>query len=312
MPTARPIPRSPGSTSRGARRSSAPFPFSRLRGKSFAFHSVFRDFAYLPPANVVKVFALESSDLGLSENPRTIDAVASALKKAGLQVLPINAKLAAEDFRGAYSGEAEALASLGLDASTPYAAFVLVEVAQARQVELNGKKYNIFTASATLNFRLVRSDGSIVFSLPIDGIKGQGATEEAAVADAYRRAGESVGAALQKKFDSLKSRDNEGVGRPSTPPRLAVLVTRPSPVLAANRSASLASPSPVPCARSRRRLPRPCARARHCRRTVRPGAPDSPPSRSAKQRPSRRISVLPSQARSKMARASLKASEEER
>jgi hypothetical protein len=181
------------------------FPVFRARGKSYAFQSVFRDFAYLPPANVVKVLALESSELGVSDNPRTIDPVAEELKRTGLQILPYNAKLDTDNFRKAYSGEVKALAALGVDAASPFAAFVLVEVSSARQMEYNGIKYDIFTAATTLNFRLVRSDGSIVYSLPIDGIKGQGSAKQAAVVDAYRRAGATIGPELQKRLDDLKA-----------------------------------------------------------------------------------------------------------
>lgn len=181
------------------------FPVFKARGKSFAFQSVFRDFAYLPPANVARVLALESSELGLSDNPRTVDPVARALKQTGLQILPLNAKLAEEIFRKAYAGDTKALTGLGVDASSPYAAFVLVEVAPARQMELNGKKYNIYTAATTLSFRLVRCDGTIVFSMPLDSIKGQGGTRDAAIADAYRRAGEAVGLELQKRIQELRA-----------------------------------------------------------------------------------------------------------
>ena len=180
------------------------YPVFKARGKSYAFQTVFRDFAYLPPANIVKVLALESSELGVSDNPRSVDAAATALRQAGLQVLPFNAKFAPDDFRNAYAGQVEALASLGVDAGSPYAAFVLVEVAPSRQMELNGKKYNIFTAAARLNFRLVRSDGTVVYSLPID-IKGQGGTQEAAVSDAFKRASEALGPELQKRSDDFKT-----------------------------------------------------------------------------------------------------------
>ena len=181
------------------------YPVFRSRGKAYAFQSVFRDFAYLPPANVVKVLALESSEFGVNDNPGTIDSVAGVLKQKGLQILPFNAKLATDDFRKAYAGEPKALRSLGITGASPYAAFVLVEVAAARQMELNGKKYNIFTASAPISFRLVRADGSIVYSLPVDGIKGQGGTKEAAIADAYRRAREAVGPELQKHLDAIEA-----------------------------------------------------------------------------------------------------------
>jgi hypothetical protein len=186
------------------------FPVFKSRGKSYAFQAVFRDFAYLPPANVVRVLALESSESGVSDNPGTVDSVTAVLKQAGLGILPFNAKLATDDFQKAYGGEAKALASLGVDAASPYAAFVLVEVAPARQMELGGKKYNIFTAAASINFRLVRADGSVVFSLPIDGLKGQGGTKEAAIADAYKRARDAIGPELQKRLDDIRNSLTKG------------------------------------------------------------------------------------------------------
>ncbi len=181
------------------------FPVFKARGKSYAFQSVFRDFAYAPPANVIKLMALESSELGASDNPRSVDAAAVVLKQAGLQVLPYNAKLADEDFRKAYGGDSGALLALGIDASSPYAGLILVEVAAAKQVELNGKKYNIFTAMAGLNLRLLRSDGTVLFTLPIDGVKGQGSSKEVAVGDAFRRASEALGPALRKRLDEIRT-----------------------------------------------------------------------------------------------------------
>jgi hypothetical protein len=180
------------------------YPVFKSRGKSYAFQTVFRDFAYLPPANVVKVLALESSEAGVSDNPGTVDSVAAVLKQTGLQILPFNAKLATESFQRAYGGEIKALSSLGINAASPYAAFVLVEVAPARQMELGGKKYNIYTAAAKLSFRLLRADGSIVYSLPIDGLKGQGGTKEAAISDAYKRARDAIGPELQKRLDDIQ------------------------------------------------------------------------------------------------------------
>ena len=179
------------------------YPVFKSRGKTYSFQSAARDFAYLPPASVVRVLALESSPYGVSDTPGTVDAIASVLKDTGFEVLPFNAKLAAIDFQKAYDGDAKALSSLGVDATSPYAAFVIVEVAEARQMELNGKKYNIFTSGVNVSFRLVRLGDSIVYSMSLDGIKGQGASEEAAVADAYRRARNAIGPALQKKMDEL-------------------------------------------------------------------------------------------------------------
>jgi len=180
------------------------YPVFRARGKSYAFQSVYRDFSYLPPANVVKVVALERSDLGPNGAPGSGDAVAAALKEAGLEGQILDAQLAPGDFRLAYGGDAKALGALGVGPSSPYAAFCLVEVAPARQLELNGKKYNIFTAAASINVRIVRADGSALYSLPIDGVKGQGGTGEAAVSDAYRRARGALSSQLERRIGELR------------------------------------------------------------------------------------------------------------
>jgi len=178
------------------------YPLFRARGKTYAFRSVFRDFAYLPPANVARVVALERSELGASDNPQVVDSAIATLKPAGLQLAPYNGKLAPDTFRLAFGGDAAALASLGADA--PYTAFILVEASDLRQMELNGKKYNIFTSAATATFRLVRSDGTVVFALPLDPVKGQGGTREAAVSDGFRRAREALTPALQNSLQAIR------------------------------------------------------------------------------------------------------------
>jgi hypothetical protein len=180
------------------------YPIFRSRGRDYAFQGVFRDFAYLPPANAAKVIVLESSELGASDNPKTVDAVVGALKPLGLELTPLNGKLQADRFRMAFGGDAGALAALGVGGGSPYAALVLVEVEGARQMEMNGKKYNIFTARASTSFRLVRADGSVVLSLLLEAIKGQGGTREASIADALRQAGETIGPALRDRQADIR------------------------------------------------------------------------------------------------------------
>jgi hypothetical protein len=179
-------------------------PVFRSRGKEYAFANVFRDFAYLPPASSAMVIAFESSELGASDNPKTVDAVIAAMKPLGLEMSPLNGKLQSEKFRKAFGGDLGALASLGIGDASPYAALVLVEVAAARQMEMNGKKYNIYTAQAAATFRLVRKSGSVVFSLPLDSIKGQGGTREAAIADAFKQARDALGPALTARQADIK------------------------------------------------------------------------------------------------------------
>ncbi len=181
------------------------YPLFRVRGKSYAFRSVFRDFSYLPPAPVARVFALETTPLGARDNPQSVDAVATALKPLGLAILPFNGKLAPEAFMRAFGGDTSSLATLGASIEAPYTAFVLVEAREPRQMELNGVKYNIFTSAVDASFRLVRAEGTIVFALPLSGLKGQGGTPEAALQDGLKRGREAIIAELQKELGALRT-----------------------------------------------------------------------------------------------------------
>jgi len=183
------------------------YPLFRARGKAYAFKSVFRDFAYLPPSNIAKVTALETSELGANDNPQVVDTVMAALKPAGLQLSPYNGKLAPATFILAFGGDPQAFADFGAGAS--YTAFALVEAADIRQMELNGVKYNIYTSMTKVTFRLVRSDGTVVYTLPLDSIKGQGGTKEAAVSDGYKRAREALGPAIQRDLDAIRNSLNK-------------------------------------------------------------------------------------------------------
>jgi hypothetical protein len=183
------------------------YPLFRARGKTYAFKTVFRDFAYLPPSNVARVLVLESSELGASDNPQVVDSAMAVLKSTGLQFAPYNGKLSPEAFRLAFGGDTSALAVLrgeSGESAASYVAFVLVEAAEIRQMELNGKKYNIYTCVVNTTFRLVRSDGTAVFALPLDPVKGQGGTREAAVSDGYRRARDALSPALQASLTAIR------------------------------------------------------------------------------------------------------------
>jgi hypothetical protein len=172
------------------------------RGAFFAFATVFRDFAFLPTAITARVAVLEISELGASESPQTVDALVAALGPLGLRLAPAVA-LAPSAFRLAFGGDKAALAALGAGGEHPDAALAVVEVTEIRQVELNGKKYNIFTAQAKAAFRFLASDGTALFALPVEGLRGQGGTREAAAADGLRRAREAMMAELRKRMSEL-------------------------------------------------------------------------------------------------------------
>ncbi|MGO8694172.1 MAG: hypothetical protein ACLQMF_10955 [Rectinemataceae bacterium] len=180
------------------------FPVFVARGKTYSFSNVFRDFVYLPPANVARVFAMASSELGNDDNPQILDVAIKALKPSGLQLAPFDGALDTDAFRRAFGGDTKALTALGVGAEVPYAAFISVEIAPARQIVLDGVAYNIFTALADVTFRLMRSDGTVVMALPLAPIKGQGGTKESAIADAYLRASDALASALEERMPGIR------------------------------------------------------------------------------------------------------------
>jgi hypothetical protein len=178
------------------------YPLFGARGKSYAFRSVFRDFAYVPSPKTAKVAALENSELGSVDDPQIVDSLVAALGQSGLQLSPSGGKLDFDGLKKALGGDPALLASLGAEPDS-YAVLALVEVGEVRQLELNGKKYNIFTATTRASFRIVRADGQAVYALPLEGIKAQGPNRESAVADGYRRAREALMNELRNKAAAI-------------------------------------------------------------------------------------------------------------
>lgn len=181
------------------------YPAFTARGYTYAFRNVQRDFSYLPPSNVAKIVALERSPEGASQNPQVLDAVASILKGAGLATAPLDGKLLGSGFDKFFGGDPSSLRSLAGASGASYFAFVLSETSTARQMEYGGKKYNIFTSDCKTTLRMIRDDGTIVFALPLDVVRGQGGTPQAAVDDAFRKAGDALTTALNAKLADIRA-----------------------------------------------------------------------------------------------------------
>ncbi|TFG83720.1 MAG: hypothetical protein E4H20_04865 [Spirochaetales bacterium] len=181
------------------------YPVFSAEGYNFAFKTVFRDFGYAPPLRVAVVAGLERLPSGYSDNPRVLDAVAASLKPFGVDVKPYNGVVAPERFMSAFAGQAAGLVSLSDGKQPGYFALVYVEVATPTQMVFQGKVYNIYIAVCKVTLRVVRADGTIVFSEAIDGIKGQGGTEQAGIDDALVKARETLAAALDKRTNQLRT-----------------------------------------------------------------------------------------------------------
>ena len=163
------------------------FPVFTNEGFSYAFREVFRDFVYLAPQTVVLVTGMERSSSGQRENPQSIDILAQAIKDLGLDVIPHNGQLSADQFNTAFSGNPSALAQLNTQSTPGYFALLLIEVNQPIQLAMGGTTYNIFNTTGRLTVRIVRSDGSVVHSLTKDNVRGQGGNVEAAISDCVIR-----------------------------------------------------------------------------------------------------------------------------
>jgi len=185
------------------------YPVFTAEGYSYAFKNVFRDFSFAAPPNLAVVAVLERTPAGESTNPRVLDAVASALKPLGVEVVPFNGVLASARFNAAFGGDVTALAALAGSVQAGYFALVSVEVAAPTRMEYGGKVYNIFIANAKATLRIVRADGTVVFAKPKDGIRGQGGTVQAAIDDCLVKVRDELTATMSAESATIRKAFSE-------------------------------------------------------------------------------------------------------
>ncbi len=185
------------------------YPIFTSEGFSYAFKATFRDFAFVAPPNLAIVAVMEKTPAGESANPRVLDTVASSLKPLGVEVVPFNGVLASARFNAAFGGDSSALAALAGSVKAGYFALVHVEVATPTRMEYGGKVYNIYTANAKATLRIVRLDGTVVFARPVDGIKGQGGTDQAAIEDSLVKVRDQLAQVLGAESATIRKAFSE-------------------------------------------------------------------------------------------------------
>ncbi len=157
------------------------YPSFTVRGFTFAFKSVSREFSYLPPVNVARVVLFERSEFGTSENPQLLDQAVAELKPIGFELTPWNGALDSATALAAYQGQADALRKLFSGAgNASFVVFLVVDAAPAQQLTVGGVKRAIYTNSGTASIRIVRDDGTVVIALTPPAVKGQGGTAQLA------------------------------------------------------------------------------------------------------------------------------------
>jgi hypothetical protein len=182
----------------------------RAEGYTYRFKGVERDFIYRPPSRKATILVLERSPLGVSDDPFIMDPVFNRIKELEFDFSLYNGVLSPDDFMRVYEGELKTIERLGLAEDVSYLVVVLNDSYSVRQVELDGKKYNIFVSEARATTRIVRvGDGKIMFQVAVERSKrdsnhGQGGSEEKAVWDVQDKISADMADALENNFAEIR------------------------------------------------------------------------------------------------------------
>jgi hypothetical protein len=161
----------------------------RVKGFAFAFEGVSRDFVYAPPARRAAILVLERAGTSVVEDPVVLHAVYSKLKGVAFDFSFYNGKLLGEEFLAVFGGDPQAIKKLGLETEVSYLIMLLNDAYNVSQVELQGKKYNIWKSQASCSARVIRvADGKILYSGLVQAVAGQGGTAQKATLDGLRNA----------------------------------------------------------------------------------------------------------------------------
>lgn len=196
------------------------FPLFTFGGAEYPFNSLARDFLYLPRGRSARVLvraeggfasaAAAASAEGPAGTPGSngpFDAAEEMLQRSlaelGFALVSPPGPLSEESIRSAFATTEPGLskAAEGVD----YLVLLRFSAAAPRQMELNGRKYAIFTAEAEAGLRVLDSRGRFVWTLPLSGIKGQGADAESSLRSAAKLTLEAVERELAARRAELEA-----------------------------------------------------------------------------------------------------------
>ena len=181
----------------------------RIKGYTYRFTGVVRDFVYSPPSRKAMILVLERSTDGISEDPLIFDPVFSQLQDLTFDLSHFDARLAPADFMKVYGGDSSAISKMALDEGVSYLIVVLNDCNDVRQLEIGGKKRNLFVSDARATTRIVRvADGKIMYQTSVESTKakgthGQGGTMHLAIADVLGRTSAGMVEALRRDFPKI-------------------------------------------------------------------------------------------------------------
>jgi len=159
----------------------------KVKGFTYAFEGVTKDFVFAPPARKASILVMERAGAKVAEDPVILDAVFNRLKGVTFDFSQYNGKLLGEQFLTVFGGDPQAIRKMGLEKEVSYLVMVLNDGYNVSQVELQGKKYNIWKSQTTATTRVIRvADGKIMYSGTVQAVAGQGGSVEKAVLDGFR------------------------------------------------------------------------------------------------------------------------------
>ena len=176
----------------------------RVKGYSYPFQAVTKDFVYVPPARKAAILVMERAGERIQDDPVILDSVYNRLKGMAFDFSQYNGVLLGEAFMSVFGGDPDEIRSMGLEKEVSYLVMVLNDGYYVNQVELSGKKYNIFKSQTTATTRIIRvSDGKIMYSGTVQAVGGQGGSEDKAILDGFRNAAQVMAEKLSTDYPEI-------------------------------------------------------------------------------------------------------------
>ena len=176
----------------------------RAKGYSYPFQGITKDFVYVPPARKATILVMEKAGERIQDDPVILDSVYNRLKDMAFDFSQYNGVLLGDAFLKVFGGDPNEIRRMGLEKEVSYLVMVLNDGYYVNQVELGGKKYNIFKSQTTASTRIIRvSDGKIMYSGTVQAVGGQGGSEDKAILDGFRNAAQAMSEKLDTDYPEI-------------------------------------------------------------------------------------------------------------
>jgi len=176
----------------------------RVKGYSYPFRGITKDFVFVPPARKATILVMEKAGDKIQDDPVILDSVYNRLKDTAFDFSQYNGVLLGDEFMKVFGGDPSSIKRMGLEKEVSYLVMVLNDGYYVNQVELGGKKYNIFKSQTSATTRIIRvSDGKIMYSATVQAVGGQGGSEDKAILDGFRKAAQAMAEKLETDYPEI-------------------------------------------------------------------------------------------------------------